>query len=60
MIQETAAEYSGNEEPIGKIATFPLSDILVSGIRENVPKNSHLEFGFPAPLALKGIQNQPN
>jgi len=60
ITQETAIKYFGDEDPIGKILTIPQGEIMVSGVTEDVPKNSHLEFDFLASIALTGIQNAPN
>ena len=60
MTREIALKYFGDEDPIGKILTAPQGEFLVSGVVENVPKNSHLQFNFLVPMAATGIQNQPN
>jgi len=60
MTQAKALKYFADEDPIGKILTIPQGELMVSGIVENVPKNSHLEFDFLVSMALTGIQNQPN
>jgi len=60
MTEEKALKYFADEDPIGKILTIPQGELMVSGVMENVPKNSHLEFDFLVSMALTGIQNQPN
>jgi putative ABC transport system permease protein len=60
MTQEKALKYFADEDPIGKILTIPQGELIVSGVMENVPKNSHLECDFLVSMALTGIQNQPN
>ncbi|MEE8378471.1 MAG: ABC transporter permease, partial [Candidatus Aminicenantaceae bacterium] len=60
MTRDTALKYFGDEDPVGKSLTTPQGEILVAGVVENVPKNSHLEFNFLIPLSITGIQNQPN
>ncbi len=60
MTKDTAIKYFGNDDPIGKSLTTPQGEFLVSGVVENVPKNSHLEFDFLASLSIIGFQNQPN
>ncbi len=60
MTRDTALKYFGDEDPVGKSLTTPQGEFLVSGVVENVPKNSHLEFNFLIPLSITGIQNQPN
>lgn len=47
LTKESAEKIFGKEDPIGKIVTRYAGDTLpftVTGIMENVPKNSHLQF----------------
>jgi putative ABC transport system permease protein len=44
--EKTALRYFGNEEPIGKVLKIFNQDYNVSGVCENVPKNSHFKFDF--------------
>jgi putative ABC transport system permease protein len=60
MTREKALKYFADEDPIGKILTIPQGELMVSGVMENVPKNSHLGFDFLVSMTLTGIQNQPN
>jgi putative ABC transport system permease protein len=60
MVRDAALKYFGDEDPIGKTLITPQGEFLVSGVVENVPKNSHIEFDFLVPLSVTGIQNQPN
>jgi putative ABC transport system permease protein len=60
MTKDTALKYFGDEDPIGKILTIPQAELIVSGVTENVPKNSHLEFDFLASMELTGNQNRTN
>lgn len=47
ITQEIASKYFGIEDPIGKtIQTQNQNDYIVTGVIENIPKNSHLQFGF--------------
>jgi ABC-type antimicrobial peptide transport system permease subunit len=47
ITQETASKYFGNQDPMGKtIRTQNQNDYIVTGILENIPKNSYLQFGF--------------
>jgi putative ABC transport system permease protein len=46
-------KYFGRENPIGKILTMDNSlDFTVTGIIENVPSNSHLEFDMIVPFEV--------
>lgn len=60
MTEETALKYFGDEEPVGKFITTPQGPAIVSGICENIPANSHMEFDFLVSLNLLGLQNRPN
>lgn len=60
MTKDTALKYFGDEDPVGKYLTSPQGQVLVSGICENVPENSHMEFDFLMSLNLIGLQNRPN
>ncbi len=60
MTKDTAIKYFGDEDPVGKYITTPQGPALVSGICENIPKNSHMEFDFLVSLNLLGFQNRPN
>ncbi len=60
MTRDTALKYFGDEDPVGKFLITPQGEVLVSGVVENLPKNSHLEFDFLVPLSVTGIQNQTN
>ena len=50
--EETANKYFGNENPLGKTLTIFNRDFQVSGIIENVPENSHLQFDYILPVNL--------
>ena len=60
MTQDTALKYFGDEDPVGKYLTSPQGQVLVSGVCENIPENSHMEFDFLLSLNLIGFQNRPN
>jgi putative ABC transport system permease protein len=60
MTEKTALKYFGEEDPVGKFLTTPQGPALVSGVCENMPENSHMEFDFLVSLNLTGLQNRPN
>jgi len=50
-----AAKYFGNEEPMGKALTLTFSqkvqDFIVTGVAEDTPSNSTIQFQFLIPIA---------
>lgn len=45
--EDMAKKYFGTEDPIGKVITMDNAhDFQVSGVFENIPHNSHLQFDF--------------
>jgi len=60
LTEETALRYFGDEDALGKRISTPQGEFLVSGVCENVPKNSHMEFDFVGSLEITGITQQPN
>jgi putative ABC transport system permease protein len=60
ITRDTALKYFGDEEALGKNISTPQGEFMVSGVCENVPKNSHMEFDFAASLNLLGLNRQPN
>ncbi|HEY1005881.1 MAG TPA: ABC transporter permease, partial [Sphingobacteriaceae bacterium] len=52
LTQSTARRYFGDEDPMGKIITMDKEYRLkVTGITEDVPANSHLDFDVVMPLS---------
>jgi putative ABC transport system permease protein len=46
-----AAKYFGSQDPVGKtIRIQNQNDYIVTGVIKNIPKNSHLQFGFVASM----------
>jgi putative ABC transport system permease protein len=60
LTRDTARRYFGAENPVGKQVVTPQGPFLVSGVCENLPGNSHLDFDLLAPLALLGQDERPN
>ncbi len=51
ITEKAAARYFGKEDPIGKILTFHNTyDFKVTGVLEDVPHNSHIQFDFLVPF----------
>ncbi|MFX0141408.1 MAG: ABC transporter permease, partial [Candidatus Hodarchaeota archaeon] len=55
ITQDIATKYFGEEEPLGKILKFNNRlDFVVSGVIENIPHNSELQFDFIASIQNLG------
>jgi len=55
LSRSTAAKYFGPDEPMGKTLRWnETEDLVVTGIIDDVPPNSHLQFDFVASLDLVG------
>ena len=55
LTERAAAKYFGTQDPIGK--SFLINNdfnLIVTGIMKDVPRNSHLQFDFLAPMRLMG------
>ncbi|MCL6295446.1 ABC transporter permease [Jejuia spongiicola] len=53
LTQEMAAKYFGDEDPMGKILQLDDNfELTVTGIMEDLPTNSHLDFDFIVPIAI--------
>ena len=53
LTETTAAKYFGEEDPMGKVLTVNNTfDVVVTGIAEDVPSNSTLEFDLLSPFDL--------
>ena len=52
MTQSAAKKYFGNDDPIGKVIDFnEKMHFKVTGIAEDVPPNTHMDFDMVVPLA---------
>jgi len=60
--EEVAKKYFGNEEPLGKAlhwsSSFYETDFIVTGIMQNIPKNSHVRADIFA--SFNSMENFPN
>jgi ABC-type antimicrobial peptide transport system permease subunit len=51
LSERAAVKYFGSSDPVGKILTIGSStDFMVTGVFENIPKNSHLRFEICLPF----------
>ena len=55
LTERTAAKYFGHEDPIGQSLRINNNfELIVTGVLEDIPKNSHLQFDFLASTELLG------
>jgi putative ABC transport system permease protein len=53
ITEEMAKKYFGSENPIGKTITVnKKTDFTVTGVLDNIPHNSHLQFSYVRPFIL--------
>jgi len=53
LTQETATRYFGTEDPMGKVMTVEnIYDVKVTGLIQNIPENSTIQFDFLSPFVL--------
>ncbi len=60
ITESTAIKYFGNEDPIGKALIGGFGNLIVSGVSEDVPENTHFKYDFLANIALLQFLQQPN
>ncbi|MBO3700126.1 ABC transporter permease [Roseivirga sp. E12] len=52
LSESTALKYFGQDEAVGKILKSDLGDLIVTGIAEDTPENTHFEFDLLINLEL--------
>ncbi len=53
VTESAAAKYFGKEDPLGKVLNLDNRfDLTVTGVMEDVPENSHLQFGMLVPFEM--------
>lgn len=54
LTERMAKKYFGSDDPIGKVIRYDhLYDLEVSGVIQDVPHNTHLQFDFIVPMAFQ-------
>ncbi|MBL7874380.1 MAG: ABC transporter permease, partial [Cyclobacteriaceae bacterium] len=60
LTQKLATSYFGDSDPVGKMFTLVGRDLMVAGVIEDVPTNTHIQFDYVIPfefLKTTGLQN---
>ena len=58
ITKKTARKYFGNANPVGKMLRVDNQyDLKVTGVLDDIPRNSHLNFSILVPLSSKLIRN---
>ena len=60
LSQSTAQKYFGQETPIGKIIKSGLGDLIVTGVAEDTPQNTHFQFDLLLNIELLNFLQTPN
>ena len=55
LTESTAHKYFGDEKAIGKVLKTPFGDLIVSGVCEDVPSNTHFEFDLLISFVSQGF-----
>jgi len=50
ITEELAAKCFGEENPVGKVMQMSERDLKVTGVVQNVPNNSHMQFDYIVPI----------
>ncbi len=61
LSESTARKYFGGDEAVGKsLNVVGFQEIMVAGVFEDLPENTHLKFDIVSSLKLMGFLNQPS
>ena len=60
LTESTAKKYFGNDDPMGKILEGAFGDLIVSGVTENVPENTHFHYDMLINTQSVQFLQQPN
>ena len=55
LTQSSARKYFGDEDAVGKILKTAFGELMVSGVCEDVPKNTHFEFDLLISFISQGF-----
>jgi len=60
LTESMAEKYFGDEDPLNKdLKIGNMYDLTVTGVVENVPRNSHLQFNFIIPFEIMKMAGDP-
>ncbi len=60
LSESTATKYFGTEDAMGKTLVGGFGNLIVTGISEDVPENTHFKYDLLANTSLLGFLQQPN
>ena len=61
LLSETIAnKYFGKEDPLGKTLSAAGNELVVAGVFENIPENSHMKFDLIFNVQVFGLDQRPN
>ena len=60
LSETTAIKYFGKEDPLGKTLSAADNDLVVAGVFENIPENSHMKFDLIFNVQIFGLDQRPN
>ncbi len=60
LTKSIAEKYFGDDNPLGKSLTLGKSDYKITGIIEDVPRNSHIHYDFLASMETINDSRSPN
>lgn len=60
LTESAALKYFGTTDAIGKTMTSGFGELIVNGICEDVPENTHFDFNMLVPLKLLGFLTETN
>jgi len=60
LTESTATKYFGNDDPIGKILKGGFGDLIVTGVSQDVPENTHFHYDLLFNIRTLQFLQNPN